>query len=120
VCTKRFPVNDGGGFFFHLLHCDTCGKEKKIGFDQLGESHLRYIKGLGGPWCVASLEADQKVRDTFPGEPLDEKEYHTFVEEFAGTCSCGGTYTFDAKPRCPRCHSSEYIQDPHGERAFYD
>jgi len=120
VCTMRFPVNDGGGFFFHLLRCDTCGQEKRIGFDTLGEIHLRYIKGLGGPWCVASTDADKKVQVSFPGEPIDEKEYHAFVEKSAGLCSCGGNYTFDAKPRCPRCHASEYTRDPHGERAFYD
>lgn len=120
VCGMRYPVNDGGGFFFHLLHCDTCGGDRRIGFDSLGEIHLRYIKGLGEPWCGASVEADRKVQETFPGEPLDEQEYHTLVEEIAGTCTCGGKFTFAGKPRCPRCRSTEYREDPHRERVLYD
>jgi hypothetical protein len=24
----EFQANDGGGFFFHMLHCDQCGREK--------------------------------------------------------------------------------------------
>lgn len=33
-------VSEGGGFCSLLLHCDKCGKEKNIGFDELEENHL--------------------------------------------------------------------------------
>src|SRR5660397_104797 len=61
-CGNNFDVNSGGGFFFHLLHCDFCGKDKSIGFDEIGELHLRYIKGLPGPYCVASSSLDQHIK----------------------------------------------------------
>jgi hypothetical protein len=51
ICGKRFTVNDGGGFFFHLLHCDACGKAKEIAFDKLGEMHLRCIRDWGTLVC---------------------------------------------------------------------
>jgi len=71
-CDNNFDVNSGGGFFFHLLHCDLCGKDKSIGFDEIGELHLRYIKGLPGPYCVASSSLDQHIKDNYPGEPMSE------------------------------------------------
>jgi uncharacterized OB-fold protein len=66
------------------------------------------------------MEADKKIQEFFPGDPLDEKEYHTRVEQFAGKCKCGGKFSFLGKPRCPKCHSSEYTEDPHGMRTFCD
>ena len=39
-CGHKFEVNCGGGFIFHLLHCDKCGKEKSILFEESGEAHL--------------------------------------------------------------------------------
>ena len=45
-CGKAFTVDHGGGFFFHLLRCEKCGKTKAIDFDRLGELHLRHLKGL--------------------------------------------------------------------------
>jgi len=110
----------GGGFFFHLLHCNKCGKEKSIGFNELGEIHLRFIKGCGGPYCIASMESDKKIRETFPGEPLGEREYNKLVENFAANCDCGGKFKFSGNPRCPKCHSLKYTQDPNGDFFLYD
>ena len=119
-CGEKFTVSDGGGFFFHLLHCNKCGKEKSIGFDELGEIHLRYIKGGVGPYCIASMDSDKKIQESFPGEPLNEKEYNKQVEHFAGICNCGGKFKFSGKSRCPKCHSLKYTQDQNGEFWFYD
>ena len=119
-CGEKFTVNVGGGFYFHLLHCNKCGKEKNIGFNELGEIHLRYIKGLGGPYCIASRDQDKKIQESFPGEPLDEKEYHKLVEQFARNCDCGGKFKFSGKPRCPKCYSLKFTLDQNGEFLFYD
>lgn len=102
-CRASFTVNEGGGFFFHLLRCGTCGGERSIGFDEIGEPHLRYLKGLKVPYCMASAEHDRHVRENYPGEPMGEKDYHTAVEEICGQCDCGGRFRFDAPPRCPKC-----------------
>jgi hypothetical protein len=53
-CGSEFTVNEGGGLSFHLLRCDTCGETKGVGFGELGELHLRYLKGLPGPYSVVT------------------------------------------------------------------
>ncbi len=105
-CGNTFTVDKGGGFFFHLLRCDKCGKTKPIGFDRLGELHLRYLKGLPGPYCVASRDHDKHVREHADVEPISEVEYHKGVEAIAGRCRCRGNYKLDAPPRCPKCRSA--------------
>lgn len=35
-------------------------------------------------------------------------------------CECGGTFSLDAQPRCPKCHSSDYRTDPEGLEILYD
>jgi len=109
-CGYFFFVREGGGFFFHLLHCDKCGKEKTVSFDKLGEVHLRYLKGLKGPYCVASSNHDKEVQKTFQGDPISEEEYFKVVESLVRKCRCGGHYTFSSPPRCPKCHSPDVIK----------
>jgi predicted Zn-ribbon and HTH transcriptional regulator len=105
-CGHRFHANEGGGFSFHLLHCDTCGTEKDLSFEEIGEPHLRYLKGLEGPYCLASSEHDRRVRESYPGAPLPEEEYQRAVESIAGPCDCGGRFRFGAPVRCPQCRST--------------
>ena len=35
-------------------------------------------------------------------------------------CECGGRFTSDAPPRCPKCHSTELNRDPSGYEVMYD
>ncbi len=107
-CGHVFEVNEGGGFFFHMLHCDTCGKEKSISFKKLGETHLQYLKGLNCTYCIASSEHDVDVRENYSGDPISEEEYHRKVEEKAGQCKCGGHFRMDAPIRCPKCRSVDF------------
>ena len=118
-CGHEFEVSEGGGFFFHLLHCDKCGKQKSISFDEIGEPHLQYLKGLGGPYCVASSEHDKYVRDNYPGDPISEEEYYKIIEVMLGQCKCGGSYKIKAGPRCPKCGSDDY-DDAGGIVCRYD
>jgi hypothetical protein len=90
-CGHRFQASEGGGFFFHLLHCDLCGREKSVGFDELGDA-----------------------------QPLTEDEYSSVIEQTAGSCDCGGRYQMEAPPRCPVCRSVEFREDPSGTTAMYD
>ena len=109
-CNHEFSVMEGGGFFFHLLHCDKCGKKKTISFDKIGEIHHRYLKGLKGPYCIVSANHDKKIQETYQGEPLTEEEYFTAVESLCRKCRCGGHFTFSSPPRCPKCHSLDLIK----------
>jgi hypothetical protein len=117
-CGKTFSRDDGGGFFFHLLRCDHCGKTKKVAFDDIEELHLRYLKGMTKAYCVASMEHDEDVRKNTPVEPISEDEYHKGIEALVGKCRCRGNYTFDAPPRCPKCRSTR-IED-YGPALCYD
>jgi len=76
-----------------------------IKFFDIGEPHLQYIKGLPGPYCVATSETDQNIRENYPGEAINEKQYHAIVEEMAGRCRCGGKFSFKSRPKCPKCKS---------------
>jgi hypothetical protein len=106
-CGSTFTVDHGGGFSFHLVRCLNCGKTKSIGCDELGELHLRYLKGLPGPYSVANAEHDKEIRERAQVEPISEDEYYRGIEAIAGACRCGGRYCLDSPPRCPKCHSTQ-------------
>jgi|TARA_B100001964_G_C14221632_1_gene595553 DNA-directed RNA polymerase subunit M/transcription elongation factor TFIIS len=119
-CGHKFKVAEGGGFVFHLLHCDSCSKTKSISFDEIGEPHLQYLKGLKGPYCTVTSERDKHVQDNYKGKALSEKKYYAAVEKIVGDCKCGGTFKFNAKPRCPKCKSLKFTEDENGEVIHYD
>jgi predicted Zn-ribbon and HTH transcriptional regulator len=107
ACGNTFTVDHGGGFYFHLLRCDKCGNTKSISFNQLGDLHLRFLKGLRVPYSVASAEHDKNIREHADVEPISQEAYYKGVETIAGNCQCRGSYRFDAPPRCPNCNSTE-------------
>jgi hypothetical protein len=119
-CGEHFTISAGGGFTFHQLHCGKCGEETTVDFDELGEVHARYLKGLETPYCVASWDQDKAIQRSHPGEPLGEEAYHEAVEELAGRCDCGGRFSFQALPRCPECRSTRHREDPDGGMILYD
>lgn len=120
ACGKRFTVSDGGGFTFHLLHCDACGCERAISFQEIGEPHLRYLKGLHVPYSVATAEHDRRVKEAYAGEPMGRDEYERAVEQLCGACECGGRFRFDAPARCPVCRSADWRRDLEGSFICYD
>ena len=105
-CGASFAVCHGGGMFFHLVRCNECGDTKSISFDELGEIHQRYVKGLSKPYSTASSEDDEEIQKLASLEPISETEYLNAIESTAGKCKCGGNYTLSAPPRCPKCHST--------------
>jgi len=105
-CGEMFIVGHGGGFFFHLLRCDRCGETKSIGLDDLGELHPRYLKGLPASYSFSRMEHDEQVRKDASAEPISKDDYYHGIEAVAGNRRCGGKYTLDAPPRCPKCHST--------------
>ncbi len=109
-CGADFHIDHDGGFAFHLLRCDRCGKTKEIGFEKLGELHIRYLKGFTVPYSIATAEADERARKLPSGPPISEDEYHAGVEAYAGRCRCRGKYRFDSPPRCPKCRSTRIAE----------
>ncbi len=119
-CGHRFIARQGGGFVFHLLHCDRCGREKMILFRELGELHLRYLKSLDPSLASSLASSPAKGEDVESLDPIGEDEYLSGVEQYAGYCDCGGRFLFEAPIRCPQCGSQEYKEDPYGRLVFYD
>jgi len=110
----------GGGFFFHLLHCDRCGAEKRVSLEEIGEAHIRFVKGLKVPYSSVTMEMDRKIQEEYPGEPILKQEYHEEIEEIAGMCACGGSFSMSAQPRCPECRGGELMKDDRGVEIDYD
>lgn len=112
----------GGGFFFDLLHCDTCGSTRSVGHEELGDIHLRFVKGLPGPYAVSRMAMDRRIQREYPGEPLTRDEYHAAAEATVDACGCGGRFRYDAPARCPGCRSTsdQWERDPKAPHIFYD
>lgn len=108
-CGLQFTTSKGGGFFFELFRCDTCGVTREVSHSKLGETFLRYIKGLPGIYSVATAERDKYIQ-SLPLEPLSEEDFELAVSKYLGKCKCGGTFLETAPVRCPRCFST-HIQE---------
>ena len=94
--------------------------QRQVGlFDEIGEAHLQYLKGLKGPYCVASSEHDNNVRENYTGDSISEEEYHESIERIASQCKCGGHYRFNAPARCPKCKSDD-LEETDGMFICYD
>ena len=122
VCGTRFMASSGGGFFFDLLHCDECGTGRTVRHDDLGDIHLRFVKGLAGPYSVARSEMDRRIQREYPGERLTRSEYHAAAEDALDPCACGGRFRYDAPARCPGCRSTadRWKPDPDRPPMLYD
>lgn len=121
-CGTRFTVRQGGGFYFDLLHCDACGAPRSVQHGDLGDIHLRFVKGLPGPYAVARSEMDRRIRAEYDGEPIDRVQYHALAEGTLEPCACGGRFRYDAPARCPSCRSDQrsWGRDPDAPGMFYD
>ena len=122
ACGAHFMSRDGGGFFFDMLHCDTCGATKEVGHRELGDVHLGFVKGLPGPYAVARAAMDRRIQREYKGQPLTRDEYHAAAQATLGDCACGGRFRYDAPGRCPECRATDdqWDVDPHGSHIFYD
>lgn len=122
ACGARFSARSGGGFVFDLLHCDTCGRTQSIGHQELGDIHLRFVKGLPGPYAVSRTEMDRRIQREYAGTPLTPDQYHAAAEGTLDPCSCGGRFRYEAPARCPGCRSTseQWDPDPRASRVFYD
>ena len=89
-CGEAFGVQEGGGFNFHLLHCDQCGDEKSVTMEEMGSVFMK---------------------------PVFARRW---IDKNIPPCSCGGRFTLDAKPRCPKCRSLEFSEDPNAGGCCYD
>jgi hypothetical protein len=122
ACGTKFVGRSGGGFFFDLLHCDSCGQSKSVGHQEMGDIHLGFVKGLPGPYTVGRSAMDRRIKEEYAGELLSTDEYHAAVEATLEPCKYGGRFRYDAPPRCPTCRSTSehWDPDPAGVSMLYD
>jgi hypothetical protein len=122
ACGTRFAVDSGGGFMFDMLHCDECGRTESLDHRELGDIHLRFVKGLRTPYAIARAKSDRYIQEHYPGEPLSRDEYHAAAEGTLDPCPCGGRFRYAAPPRCPTCRSTseQWEKDPRAGWMFYD
>lgn len=111
-CGKHATVQEGGGTGFFLLHCESCGEPKTIEPDAFETAHLLYLKGLPERARQMCHDYDRERVESTPGEPLSLEQYFAAIEEAAGRCLCGGQFSLEAPPRCPRCKSADLEDDP--------
>ena len=122
ACETGFDVSEGGGFFFDRLHCDVCGATRSVNHRDLGDIHLRFVKGLefGRPYAIVRAGFDQMIQEEHPGEPLTLDAYHAAVEATLDPCTCGGRFRYDASSRCPNCRSTQESWQSLGVVAYLD
>jgi len=63
-----------------------------------------FIVNHGGGFFFYLLRCD-RCGETKSIELDDLGDLHG-IEAVTGNCRCGGKYTLDAPPRCPKCHST--------------
>jgi hypothetical protein len=108
-CSQPFKVDDGGGFFFELVRCESCGESTSVSHGKVAAWGSRIIRMM--------KEHGREMRWPFPADDptyralfleLASKvtvEYNQSVESTIGRCRCGGRFTMDAPIRCPGCGS---------------
>ncbi len=91
ACGHEFEFNDGPSMMAAQLRCDQCGKDEWIRLDAM-------------PPALRSYDYD-------PADDPDSK---------VNKCRCGGTFTQEAPPRCPRCRSADLKYNENALTACYD
>jgi hypothetical protein len=122
ACGTKFQVQDGGGFYFDMLHCDTCGNAHSVSHASLDDIHLGFVKGLGRPYATVRADMDRRIQRDYAGETLSRGDYHAAAEATVDPCLCGGPFRYDAPARCPNCRSTSELweSDPKAAYVLYD
>jgi hypothetical protein len=68
------------GFWFDLLHCEACGRDRHVAHKDLGDIHLAFVKGLPAPYAMTRAALDRHIQATYTGAPLDREAYHAAAE----------------------------------------
>jgi len=111
-CGTVFQASHGHGRRFQELRCDACGEARLIRHDEIAGPLRRFRRAGEVAGDIDDMEegdrAFERARSEFEGE----------VEAFAGECSCGGRFCYDAPLRCPSCRSTDLEQGK--VRRLYD
>ena len=99
-CDHKFAIRIGPTDLAWFLHCEKCGAERSIQRDIAEE--ITESKLTDEDWeSILNQELTQEERAAI-------EKSNAVIENKAGQRSCGGRYTLNAPPRCPRCGSVDY------------
>ncbi|MFW6163697.1 MAG: hypothetical protein ACODAJ_13085 [Planctomycetota bacterium] len=120
ACGWRGEVVEGGAPGLYLLHCESCGEPRRVTREELGDIYLRYLKGLPEDARQMVAGYDPAAVEACVGAPLTLEALFAAIETHAGRCSCGGTLSLEAPPRCRRCRCDDLADDPDGPGIRYE
>jgi len=92
-CKHEFEFTQGPIMAGHVAHCEDCGQEKLLAPDEL-PVELSGYHSFDYKWESELTEKEPKL-----------------TTAATGLCSCGGNYSLQARPRCPKCRSDDINQD---------
>jgi hypothetical protein len=52
-------------------------------FEEIGESHLKFLKGLNVPYSLATMDNDRHIQKSYTRKPLSRTDYYAAVEKMA-------------------------------------
>lgn len=105
-CNEKFVCYESDSASYHTLHCEICGKECNVAFDDTG---IQFLSCLVETNNHSENEDEENFTNSF-------EEHRVFVDgqslkkidKIAGLCECGGHFRLDLPVRCPRCGSMNY------------
>ena len=76
----------------------------------------KFMASFAGGLGYDTLHCNQCAKTTnvlFDQKQYDklEENYIPCVERTLPKCKCGGSYTYDAEARCPKCNSTNVVQN---------
>jgi hypothetical protein len=101
-CGNIFKVKKVPHFRSRLvIYCEKCGQQKVVWAEDIGIGFLPFVLGTDSP--PGSPPGKWVKNYKFKGITRDQ--WWQAVSYITGKCKCGGSYTRDATPRCPKCGS---------------
>lgn len=99
-CGTDCTVDDGPGMFTSLLRCDKCGHNNHVSEYDFDISE--FSKAAGAVYeQMLNYPVLRGAKLALPERPTVKE-----LETLAAPCMCGGKYSSDAPPRCPKCFST--------------
>ncbi len=84
---------------------------------------MRFTVSIGPGFITQMLHCDRCGKGILVQGmivPRIESNLNQTKDEYAVPCECGGSFTRDAPPRCPKCGSTEYDEADDGLIILYD
>ena len=118
-CGERFMLYGGHARWSYRLRCEKCGEVHAVDKDDpiCGDRRTSLLKHEPMPTTISLDEIRKMLKSDglqLGQYSADDVRWQHDVEAALPVCACGGRYSFDARPRCPQCSSTELTSVPNG------